>query len=101
LRGTALPAAWMVEMVRRPGTFAAACTTLRLLLLAVLIAGRCTSPAALLLLLLEAPRIFLGRLDPWGAVIVASALLLYLFGPGPCRLLLRFPLRPSSDPGGS
>ncbi|MBN2554097.1 MAG: CDP-alcohol phosphatidyltransferase family protein [Spirochaetales bacterium] len=101
LRGTTLPAAWMAEMVRRPGTFAAACTTLRLLLLAVLIAGRWTSPAALLLLLLEAPRIFLGRLDPLEAVIVTAALLLYLFGPGRRRLRLRFPVRPSSDPEGS
>jgi hypothetical protein len=59
---------------------------LRILLLLVLISGRFTSATALLLLLLEAPRIFLFRLDIWVAVVVSAALLLYLFGAGPLRL---------------
>jgi CDP-diacylglycerol--glycerol-3-phosphate 3-phosphatidyltransferase len=100
-RRAALPAAWITAMVRHPETFAVAYTTLRLLLLAVLIAGRFTPPASLLLLLLEAVSIFLGRLDTWGAVIVTSTLLLYLFGPGPYRLRFRFLLRPTSDAAGS
>ena len=100
-RRAALQASWMTGMVPHPGPLTVAYTTLRLLLVVVLIAGRFTSPAALLLLLLEGIRIFLGRMDPWGAVIVSSTLLLYLFGPGPYRLPLRLPLRPTSDPAGS
>jgi CDP-diacylglycerol--glycerol-3-phosphate 3-phosphatidyltransferase len=96
----ALPADWIPTTFPRPELLAILYTALQLLLLVVLIAGRSTSPAALALLLLEGLRIFLYRLDPWGAVIVSAALLLYLFGPGPFRLRLRSPARSTSDPAG-
>ena len=71
------------------------------LLLGVLSVGEAPLPAALALLLLEGLRIFLSRLDPWAAVTVSAALLLYLFGPGPFRLSFRFPARPTSNQAGS
>jgi CDP-diacylglycerol--glycerol-3-phosphate 3-phosphatidyltransferase len=73
----------------------------RLLLLAVLIAGRFTSPSALVLLLLEGLRVFGSRMDSWAAIVVSATLLLYLFGPGPWRLILRPPGRRSSTAAGS
>jgi CDP-diacylglycerol--glycerol-3-phosphate 3-phosphatidyltransferase len=73
----------------------------RFLLLAVLVAGRFTSPAALALLLLEGLRIFTSRIDLWGALIVSSVLLLYLFGPGPLRMNLALPRRKTSNSAGS
>jgi len=97
----ALPAAWIPAAIPRTELATVLCAVARLLLLVVLIAGRFTSPSALLLLLLEGFRIFLSRLDPWGALIVSAALLLYLFGPGPFRLRFRLPARPASDSAGS
>jgi hypothetical protein len=44
--------------------------------------------------------IFLGGLDAWPALIVSAAILLYLFGPGPYRLVLRGSAPPSSVPSG-
>jgi CDP-diacylglycerol--glycerol-3-phosphate 3-phosphatidyltransferase len=55
---------------------------LRLALIAALAAGWRTSPSALLLLLLEALRIFRSGADPAGLVVVACSLLLYVLGPG-------------------
>ena len=100
-RPAALPAPWLPAAVPRAELVSVLYTAVRLLLLALLISGRLTSPAALALLLLEGLRIFLSRLDPWAAVIVSAALLLYLFGPGPFRLSIRFPVRPASDQAGS
>jgi CDP-diacylglycerol--glycerol-3-phosphate 3-phosphatidyltransferase len=97
----AFPAVWIPATIPPAGLLTVLYAALRLLLLVVLIAGRFTSPSALALLLLEGLRIFLTRLDPWGALIVSATLLLYLFGPGPFRLIFRFPARPSSDPAGS
>jgi len=97
----ALPAAWIPAAIPLAELLTVLFATLRLLLLVVLIAGRLTSPSALALLLLEGVRIFLSRLDPWGAVLVSATLLLYLFGPGPLRLIFSLPARPSSDPAGS
>jgi CDP-diacylglycerol--glycerol-3-phosphate 3-phosphatidyltransferase len=100
-RGEALPAAWIPAWIPRPELVTLLYAAVRLLLLLVLIAGRLTSPSALVLLLLEGLRIFLSRLDPWGAVIVSAALLLYLFGPGPFRLSFPFSRRATSNPTGS
>lgn len=75
-------------------------TGLRLALLLLLTAGLFTSTSALLLLLLEGMGIFLGGLDAWLALIVSAAILLYLFGPGPYRLVLRGSAPPSSVPSG-
>jgi CDP-diacylglycerol--glycerol-3-phosphate 3-phosphatidyltransferase len=100
-QAAALPAAWLPTAIPRPELLTLLYTAMRLLLLVVLITGRFTSPSALALLLLEGLRIFLSRLDPWGAVIVSATLLLYLFGAGPFRLIFRFPARPTSDSAGS
>ena len=94
------PAAWIPDWIPRPELVTLLYAAVRLLLLVVLIAGRMTSPSALVLLLLEGLRIFLSRLDPWGAVIVSAALLLYLFGPGPFRLNFPFSGRMTSNPKG-
>jgi CDP-diacylglycerol--glycerol-3-phosphate 3-phosphatidyltransferase len=96
----ALSAGWIPPAIPRAELLSVLYTAMRLLLLVLLIAGLFTSPSALALLLLEGLRIFLTRLDPWGAVIVSATLLLYLFGPGPFRLSFRFPVRPTSDPAG-
>jgi len=100
-RPAALPAPWLPAAVPQAELATVLYAAVRLLLLALLITGRFTSPAALTLLLLEGLRIFLSRLDPWAAVIVSAALLLYLFGPGPFPLSFRFPARPTSDQAGS
>jgi len=100
-RGTALPATWIPTWVPSPELVTLLYAAVRLSLLVVLIAGRLTSPSALVLLLLEGLRIFLSRLDPWGAMIVSAALLLYLFGPGPFRLNSPFPGRTTFNPKGS
>jgi len=100
-QGAAHPAAWIPAWISRPELVTLPYAAVRLLLLVVLIAGRMTSPSALVLLLLEGLRIFLSRLDPWGAVIVSAALLLYLFGPGPFLLNFPFSGRMTSNPKGS
>ena len=82
-------ASWMPLSFPGPELLGIVYTAMRVLLLLVLVAGRLTSASALLLLLLEGIRIFHSHLDPWGAVIVTAALLLYLFGSGPYRLFLR------------
>jgi CDP-diacylglycerol--glycerol-3-phosphate 3-phosphatidyltransferase len=96
-----VPADWIPATLPRLELLILLYTALRLLLLMFLVAGRFTSPAALAVLLIEGMRIFMSRLDPWGAVIVSAALLLYLFGPGPFRLSFRFPARTTSNPAGS
>lgn len=101
LQQSAVAPAWIPETIFRGGLPALLFTSVRVLLLVVLVSGRFTSPAALAVLLLEGLRIFLSRLDPWAAVIVSAALLLYLFGPGPFRLRFRFPVRTASNPAGS
>jgi CDP-diacylglycerol--glycerol-3-phosphate 3-phosphatidyltransferase len=97
-RHGALPAGWLPQGVLPARLLMTVYAALRLLLLLLLIAGRFTSASALMLLLLEGLRIFLGGLDPWGAAIVTAALLLYLFGAGPYRLVLRRPAQAASDP---
>ena len=92
---------WIPETITQGELLTLLHTAVRLLLLVVLVSGRFTSPAALAVLLLEGLRIFMSRLDPWGAVIVSAALLLYLFGPGPFRLSFRRPARTNSNAAGS
>jgi CDP-diacylglycerol--glycerol-3-phosphate 3-phosphatidyltransferase len=101
IQGAALTADWIPATVQRADLLIVPYAALRLLLLVVLIAGRFTSPCALLILLLEGLRIFLSRLDPWGALIVSSSLLLYLFGPGPFRLPFRWAERRTTNTAGS
>jgi hypothetical protein len=98
---TSVSPTWIPETIPQGELLALLHTAVRLLLLVVLVSGRFTSPAALAVLLLEGLRIFMSRMDPWAAVIVSAALLLYLFGPGPCRLRFRFPVRTTSNPAGS
>jgi CDP-diacylglycerol--glycerol-3-phosphate 3-phosphatidyltransferase len=101
LQQATFPQIWIPETIPRGDLLALLHSAVRLLLLLVLVSGRFTSPAALSVLLLEGMRVFMSRLDPWAAVIVSAALLLYLFGPGPFRLRFQFPLRTTSDPAGS
>jgi hypothetical protein len=100
-RQAAFSQIWIPETIPQRELLALLHAAVRLLLLAILVSGRFTSPAALGVLLLEGLRIFMSRMDPWAAVIVSAALLLYLFGPGPFRLRFRFPMRTTSDPAGS
>jgi CDP-diacylglycerol--glycerol-3-phosphate 3-phosphatidyltransferase len=95
------PASWIPAALPQAQFLSALYFAMRLLLLAVLVAGRLTSPTALVLLLLEGLRVFLSRLDPWGAVTIGSALLLYLFGPGPFRLVFHYPVQRTSKSAGS
>ena len=98
LQPAAVSPAWIPETFPQGKLLALLHTTVRLLLVVVLVSGRFTSPAALAVLLLEGTRIFMSRLDPWAAVVVSAVLILYLFGPGPFRLSFRFPARTTSNP---
>jgi CDP-diacylglycerol--glycerol-3-phosphate 3-phosphatidyltransferase len=100
IRQGSLAASWMPFSLPRPELLGVMYTALRLLLLLALVAGRFTSASALLLLLLEGFRIFHSHLDPWGAAIVTATLLLYLFGSGPFRLVLRSRSGPTSKSTG-
>ncbi len=59
----------------------------RAALLLTLAAGQWVTPAALTLLVLESARVFVAGFDPLGALVIASTLLLGLFGAGTGRLI--------------
>lgn len=98
LRFPAAAASWLPASTGTSVLLTGIHSALILLFVLVLASGQIPSVSALLLLLLCALPVFLRGLQFWTAVMVSSALLVYLFGPGPYRLRMRAKAARTGDP---